>query len=287
MLPFRRILFPVDFSPSSQAVAPFVRHMAEHHAAAVTLLHAYELLLPAVDEFGQAVTPVTNDAEVLAQEQARLNSFAGQWFPGMDARCQLEQGQAAEVVLDAIRSDGADLVMLPTHGRGALRRLLLGSVAAKVLHDASCAVWTAVDSGLSGREPAYRSILCALDPHADDAPAVLQGGVALARSFGAALTVMYVVETPPVSWEIDFEPYRRQLMDRADLELRRLIREAGADATALVVSGSVSEGIRETALGRGADLIVAGRGHVQGRLARLWSHLYAVVRDAPCPVLSL
>ncbi len=53
-------------------------------------------------------------------------------------------GDPAQVITAFAHTQGVDLIMMPTHGYGPFRRLLLGSVTAKVLHDAECPVWTAV-----------------------------------------------------------------------------------------------------------------------------------------------
>jgi hypothetical protein len=71
----------------------------------------------------------------------------------------------APEIVDAARRWGADLLMMPTHGRGTFRRLLLGSVTAKVLHDLECPVWTDVHSETAPpiEEIHCRRILCAVD----------------------------------------------------------------------------------------------------------------------------
>ncbi|MBL8218984.1 MAG: universal stress protein, partial [Bryobacterales bacterium] len=183
---------------------------------------------------------------------------------------------------------GIDLVMMPTRGRGVFRRLLLGSVTAKVLHDVSCSVWTGVHSSLAEHTSPlpYHSVLCAvgLDP---ETPDVLRAASSLAFSFGAKLHVVHCVETPPMSLEIDFAPYRQRLMDAADLELRLIMRNSGVDATLSILEGAIDARVRKEALDRSADLIVTGRGHHQGKFSRLFSQLYSIVRESPCPVLSV
>src|SRR5258707_110280 len=54
----------------------------------------------------------------------------------------VEFGETVEEILRHIRESGTDLVMMPTHGHGAFRRLLVGSITNKLLHDATCPVWT-------------------------------------------------------------------------------------------------------------------------------------------------
>ena len=131
MLPFRRILFPVDYSDAGTAIMPYAKDAVSHFSAEVTLVHAY-----GPEALGYVDLPITNPeiADRAAQsEQERLQDFAKQNFPGLQVECITALGEPGSVVLDVVRSQGTDLVMLPTHGRGPLRRMLLGSVTAKVL----------------------------------------------------------------------------------------------------------------------------------------------------------
>jgi hypothetical protein len=97
-----------------------------------------------------------------------------------------ELGDAGSVLHRHVQHQGTDLVMLATHGRDPIRRFLLGSVAAKALHDISAAVWTATAEILTGRtsQAVYRSILCPLD-ESDEAKVVLQTAAAFAAWFCA------------------------------------------------------------------------------------------------------
>jgi len=197
-------------------------------------------------------------------------------------------------------------VMMATHGRGPVRRLLLGSVTAKVLHDVDAAVWTAARASLTHEGPAhnpaqtpYRSILCALDD-TNEAEVLLKASAALASAYQARLSLVHVVETPPAVPEVDFTPYNQEAIAAADVWLRELIGQLGLDATPgasydapyhgapyVVLDGLVPDRVREEAVRRQADLIVTGRGRAQTRFSRMWSHLYQIVRESPCPVLSV
>ncbi|HSR09036.1 MAG TPA: universal stress protein, partial [Bryobacteraceae bacterium] len=96
-----------------------------------------------------------------------------------------------------------------------------------------------------------------------------------------------VMEMPPVSMETAFGPYRDDFMAAADGRLVELKKKAGVKAPHTVLDGPVADAIRDQALRINADLIVTGRGEVFGAISRLWSHLYPIVRHAPCPVLSI
>jgi len=66
-----------------------------------------------------------------------------------------------------------------------------------------------------------------------------------------------------------------------------LQKQAGTNLKAYVENGPVEEVVKAAALDYGADLVVIGRGSMQKPLGRLTSHAYAIIRNAPCPVLSL
>src|SRR5262249_13613599 len=109
----------------------------------------------------------------------------------------------------------------------------------------------------------------------------------IAVEYDAKLSIVHVLGTPPVAWEFDYGPYRKSLLESADAQLRHVRRELGIDADVEILEGSVAVAIRECAFVRQADLVVTGRGHAGGMLGRLWSHLYAIVGETPCPVLSI
>jgi len=287
MLPFRKILFPVDYSEPCQAVVPYVKDMMRHFSAELTLVHAYGPAAAFIDS-GIGITDPSLREKVQTSQEQRLEKFAREMFPGEHSESIAELGEPGSVVDRAAQRQGADLIMLATRGHGPLRRFLLGSVTAKVLHDLSTAVWTGVGSALTGHTPQipYMSILCAIDS-SNESEGVLRAAAALACSYQAQLSILHVVETPVPSPEVDFGPIKKQLIDAAHFSLRELKGKVGAEAPHTVLDTTVSEGLREEALRRKADLVVTGRGHSQAALGRMWSHLYPMVREAPCPVLSI
>ena len=296
MLPFKKILFPVDYSPACEAMVPYVEDMTRHFSADLALLHAYSLRPVYVNRDIENVLVYSDLAyadpkiaeEARHTEEQRLSEFSAQVFPGHRAGLMIEEGEPGSVIHRVLQHQGADLVMMPTRGCGVFRRFLLGSVTAKVLHDVSAAVWTSTGAGIEEHAPTvpYKSILCALD-ETEESEAVLRAAAALAKSYQADLAMLHVLEMPPATPEIDFSPYRQDLIDAAHTHMRGLKDRLNLDVPDVVIDAGIADGIREEVVRRKADLLVLGRGHDQGIVSRVWSRLYSIVRDSPCPVLSI
>lgn len=286
MLPFRKILFPVDYSEPCQAAVPHVKAMVENFEAELSLVHAYGLGPIAYSEL--MVADPLWPSEIRPIEEKRLRKFAAEMFPDQSVDSFAEQGEAGTVIHKFVQHQGADLVMIPAQGHGPLRRFLLGSVTAKVLHDVSAAVWTGTASALTGHPAGvpYKSILCALD-ESEEAEAVLRAAEAFARPFGAQLYLIHSVELPSMSLEIDASSFRKAIIDSADLKLRELKGKLGIDAPYTVTDEMMIDGVRHEALRRNADLVIVGRGRAQGILSGIWSRMYPLIRESPCPVLSI
>lgn len=287
MLPFRKILFPVDYSPPCQAIVPAVQEMVSRFSAELTVCHAYAPL-DAIIHSELLFSDPELQAKTQASEKERVRKFALKNFPGQEFDAIAELGEPGDVIDRLAEQQRADLVMLATRGHGPVRRLLLGSITAKVLHDISAAVWTSVGAA-SPDHPAnipYRSIVCALDDSVE-AEAVLRAAASLAAAYSAHLWIVHVVPTPPEYPDLDLREHTAKLTEQAQLKLRELKATLGIDAPHTVIDALLGEGIQHEVIRRNADLLITGRGHSSGTFSRLWSHLYSIIRDSPCPVLSV
>jgi nucleotide-binding universal stress UspA family protein len=288
---YRKILFPTDYSEASVTTAPFVKEMARHCGAELIVLHTLPLypMPEAGGDFLGAVPMMPMPAELRKGEGERLAFFCGKHFPGMPVTQRLADGEAAVEIEDCAAAEGVDLVMMPTHGAGAVRRWLLGSVAAKVLHDIGCAVWTGVPAHYPEEVPeaGYASIVCALAGNDEEDETVARTAGELAKAFGSRLTLTHVVEPPQVTWDFDFSPYREKLMTAAEERLLALDKKLGLEAGVRVESDMIPRGIHSICEDEKADLLVLGRGHARQGFGRIWSQLYETIREAPCPVLSV
>lgn len=304
MLPFRKIVFPVDYSEPCQAVAPYVQEMVRRYSAELTVVHAYapfDAIAHSAQALGAGVRGSESELLVTdpdlqtkahAFEQDRLRQFVCQVFPdqapGQAVECLAQLGEPGSVIDKLAQQQRADLVMLATRGHGPVRRFLLGSVTAKVLHDVSTAVWTG--AGAARSDHAVRipcqSIVCALD-ESNEAEAVLRAAASIASTYRAQLWIVHVVPTPPDYPDVDLEEHTTQLTEASQFNLRELKAKLGVDAPHTVIDSLLADGIHHEVIRRQADLLITGRGHASGTFSRLWSHLYGIIRDSPCPVLSV
>ncbi len=287
MLPFHKVLIPVDYSAPCQVLIPYIQEMASRFSAELTVCHAYAPL-DAILHSELLVTDPELQAKARALEEARLRQFACHNFPGQKLETIAALGEPGSVIDRLVQQQRADLVMLATRGLGPVRRFLLGSITAKVLHDVNAAVWTGVGAALSDHpvKIPYQSIVCALDD-SQEAEAVLRAAASIASAYRAQLWIVHVVPTPPAYPELDLEAHTKQLTDASQVQLRELKDKLGIDAPHTVIDALLGDGIQRELVRRKADLLITGRRHSMGTFSRIWSHLYAIIRDSPCPVLSI
>jgi nucleotide-binding universal stress UspA family protein len=284
----KHILFPVDFSDRAAAAMPFVAATANRFGSKVTLISAAQPFY--YGGMGDPSLLVLVDTDALLKDlKNRLDGMVVKEFAQLKVERFTELGDAAEVITSFAHEHAVDLIMMPTHGYGPFRSLLLGSVAAKVLHDAECPVWTAAH-GTEVPSPDHvnpRTVLCAVDS-SPKSITLMQWAGEFSKTTGAALRLIHVVpgiESWPAS-QMNRE-FERDMKAEALAQIAKLQTAAGVDATLSVEAGHLADAIREQALRHNADLVVIGRGVLQEKLGRLRTSAYAIIRNAPCPVLSV
>jgi nucleotide-binding universal stress UspA family protein len=219
--------------------------------------------------------------------------------PGVTIDTVVREGNTAGEILDQAATMKADLLVIGTHGRSGFERLLLGSVAEKVLRKATCPVMT-VPKALPDAVPAgpvvYKRILCPVD-FSDSSLHALEYALSMAQEADGQLTVLHVV-----AHEFEYSPdieYNSGMTigdfwkERED-DLHRQLQDVVAGAPEfcrverLMTHGKPWREVLRVATEQQSDLIVMG---VQGRgpadLLFFGSTTQHVVREAPCPVLTL
>lgn len=144
MAQFRRILCASDLSGASRRAFETAIAMAKTNRASLTVLHVVEPVMPVIPE--QYITSTTwqqvdTGARAWAERQLALLAAKGK-KQGIRVRTLLRQGFAADEIVRAARSQRADLIVVGTHGRRGFSKLILGSVAERVVKIAPCPVVT-------------------------------------------------------------------------------------------------------------------------------------------------
>jgi nucleotide-binding universal stress UspA family protein len=204
-----------------------------------------------------------------------LETFLAADLEGLRVRRVVREGDPAATILDFAHDEHTSLIVMPTHGYGPFRRFILGSITAKVLHDADCPVWTGTHvEGIPVSPAPIQRILCAVDLGSQSSK-TLCWAAGLAREFGAAVTLLHVTACDP------------QLRSAAGDELNRLRCQVGAEADIAIETGEPSRLICASATRLRANLLVIGRGSAAGVFGRLRTNAYAIIRESPCPVVSV
>jgi nucleotide-binding universal stress UspA family protein len=288
---FTRILFPVDFSKRCSEFGAYVAAVARRFEAEVTLLHVIDSVPLAYYGMDPAMSMAASYAECMAERRKKeLDTFLTDEFAGLRVKRVTETGEAGAVITAYDTANATELIMMPTHGYGPFRRLLLGSVTAKVLHDADCPVWTSAHAERTNapNQLVIRKILCAVDFTREGLP-LLRSAAAIAKDLGGELRLVHAVPALEAATELSLDVLGTPelLYDAAHKEIDKLQGAAGTNAELCLETGDVGKGVRRAALRHGADLVIIGRGRIEETLGRLRSNSYSIIRESPCPVVSV
>lgn len=288
MISFQHILFPVDFSEQCRRAAPVVKAFVDRFHSELTMLHVFELPPPLIGMTDSPAWSVLVEAdEARAVRKAELESFLADRFAGLKVRRELAEGDAALQIACYAKEWKVDLIMMPTHGYGQFRRFLLGSITAKVLHDANCPVWTSAHTAELTLQPPdnCRRILCAVDTNPRDVH-VIRWAADFGKERGAEVQLVHAIQGADPE-QVDTAAFYAFLTGFAKRELAKMQTEAGTAFEVSVPSGTPAQVIHSAALEQDADLVVIGRGVLKNALGRLRSNAYSIIRDSPCPVISI
>ena len=295
---FRRILCPTDFSDASRAALLHAISMARWCEAEITVVHVSPILPVAGIEPAAAVSMASASETTWGVMLDDLSDFAAPARrAGLEVHTALLEGEAVHEILGLAQGISADIIVMGTHGRSGVNRWLLGSVAESLLRRSACPVVTvshAAAGGPARRDDPFGTIVCPVDLRGASR-ATLEFGLALARDEGASLTLLHVVEAPDAVTDFNahFEIPEHRALLAADAR-SRLEGAVPAELRArcrvseVVTVGRPDREILRVAEERHADLIVMGaRGPNPIDALFFGSTARRVVRDAPCPVLTL
>lgn len=281
-LTFKNILFPTDFSPASAHALPCALAIARLYGSKVFVTHAVAPEPP----LAIPLEPVPIDLDPVWQEaREKMNRFLETDYIRDTAREGiLEQGDLWGVLNDVIERHSIDLIVLGSHGRHGVKKLVLGSTAEQIFRTAVCPVMTVGPDAATMDHSKIRHVVFATDFSPGSLKA-LPYALSLAEENQAHVTLAHLIPLVPM---LQQEEVREQSLRR----LRQLLPPDAADwcePEFFVGFDFPAEGILHLAAHQNADLIVMG---VHSRAARTSAHLpwaiaYEVVCHAHCPVLTV
>jgi nucleotide-binding universal stress UspA family protein len=283
-LTFKSILVPVDFTDASVTALAYARAIAEEYGAKTYIAHALNPTPPVfipMEPIHVEMDVEWQDAQTEFKRFLRENSTNGESAEGILAR-----GVTWNVIQDVVSERSIDLIVLGSHGKHGLKKLVMGSEAEQIFRQADCPVLTI---GPNVAPPShdgigFKHILFATDFSGGSLRA-LPYALSLSEENQANLSLLHVIPMVPAQ-------HQKQIAETALEKLRDLIppeTENWYQMAPAVNFEFPAEGILHVAEEQGADLIVMG---VHKRAPRTSSHLpwaiaYEVICHAHCPVLTV
>lgn len=299
MLSFSRILCPVDFSDASRHAWRHAVVIGSWYRATITLLHVCSPAYPAEPPILLAEFPA-HTGRLGEADRQDLEHRLTPWIEsarreGLATSLVFDEGhKPSDRILSCAESIDADLIVMGTHGLSGFERLLLGSVTEKVLRKAPCPVLTVPPTVAAIETPQFKRLLCPVDFSASSTAAL---GVAcsLAKEAGGRLTIVHALDWPAEDdlgvQRFAAPEFQQSFEGCVKTRLEALVSEdlrLWADPTTVVTHGKPYRRIVEIAAEESTDLIVMGvRGRNPLDLMLFGSTTNQVVRQAPCPVLTL
>jgi nucleotide-binding universal stress UspA family protein len=279
------VLFATDFSPCSNAALPYAVSIARQYGAKLCAAHVVSSV---------AYVAVSPEAwpTFAQQEQQRVREIEDleSKLQGIPHSVLTRTGDVWEALARLVRENEIDLLVVGTHGRTGLQKLLMGSVAEEIFRKAYCPVLTVGPKVQFKTEaiPEFKKILFATD-FSKESLAALPYAISFAEEHDAQLSLLHILERPAVG-TVDFESNAAFLLSR----LRELVPpgiEFWCHPESLVEYGAPADGILDVAQKMEADLIVLGV-RPSGALLDVSSHLarntaHKIVARASCPVLTV
>jgi len=282
-LSLKNILFPTDFSAASRAALPFAESLARLYGSTIFFAHSI-----APEPHQQVVLDRVPAQDELPWRHARRKLEDVTKDPSLhEIRTEvlLDRGDTGNVIPAMIDEHEVDLVVLGTHGRRGVSKLILGSNAEKIYRSANCPVLTVGPKVHGAENWQLRRILCPVDTSEDPA-AILQYALSLAEENQSEIILLEAI--PLVPWQ-----HRAEVQQKAYGALESLIPEQARDwcvPQCVVRWEHPAEAILREAQERNVDLIVMSvhKSHVSALAAHLpWPVASEVVSQAPCAVLTV
>jgi nucleotide-binding universal stress UspA family protein len=279
----KNILLATDFSEVSKAALGYACSLARLYGSKIFVTH----VVPHEPYLSVPLEPVPVDLDVFwNRDKQNMAAFVAtkslDEIPHQDI---LQRGELWDVISEVVEKNNIDLVVVGTHGRQGLKKVLLGSVAEKIYRQAKCPVLTVRPEVAAARGTTWnlKQILFATD-FSDNSLHALPYALSLAEENQATLIFLNVAPLVPYQ-------YKDSIRESTCKRLESLMPvEPWCTPEFVVRFDFPAEGILQFALDRKTDLIVLGvsRRAAVGLTSHLpWSTASDVVSAAPCPVLTV
>lgn len=277
----KNILYATDFSPTAEAALPYVSAIATEFASKVFAVHvrvpdSYAMVPPE-----NWLTLAQSAEEQIKKEAASLHKRLG----GIPHEILIGEGDPWSLISEVIQKQEIDLLVLGTHGRTGIEKLMLGSVAEMIFRQATCPVLTIgpLASEYGNRHVGLRKLLCATD-FTPESLAAAPFALSFAQAHHANLTLLNVMESPKTAGTLESTRRVLQALVPEDVQLE-------SPPKFVIRHGDVADKILEVAREIRADLIVLGVRSAEGRIG-IATHIarpiaHRVLIQAPCPVLTV
>lgn len=286
------ILVACDVSPSSERALAYGGDLAERAGATLCVLHVHEGGGDSAEEEGPVAESKKDRLQQQLEERCR-NALHGVSLGGDRVSCVVQRSSAvAPAIVQFAGEHNADLVVMGTHGRRGVPRLMFGSVAEEVLRTAPCPVLT-VRAGAEDRPaPASVERLVAPVDFSDASRSALRYAARLATIYDAPLILTHVIDLPkiPTVYEVEFDDLSpEEVAAKVEAELEawgRSVSGEGVDLSIVVETGNPVDTLLDRA-STPSDLLVMATHGLSGVKRRvLGSVAEGVLRRAPGPVIT-
>ncbi|MFC1527475.1 universal stress protein [Candidatus Neomarinimicrobiota bacterium] len=284
---YKRILFPTDFSECADAAYEYALLIAKMYNAELHVFFADVRYLNPFDlEF-----EITTDIQIDFKQS--MDKYELKYGISYDKikKTSIKGYATAPCIIDYIKKEQIDLIIMGTHGRRGIRHMLLGSVTEEVLKTTPCNIITIRKDHSVMSVPKH--ILIPTD-YSDQSLRAVSEGYNIAQKFSAVLTLLHVIEKPiPAAYylagdEETIDQFYELTAKDAKKKLDDINKDAGIrlNYKIKVIKGHVASSITKYASDNKVDLIVMGsHGHTGLTHFLLGSTTDKVVRSTTCPVM--
>ena len=288
----KSILCPIDFSDFSAAAYQYALSLAEYYKARIIALHVVELWKYPFADYAAHEADYAKFFRALNEGgEVRLQRFAKEYAAaGLQPTLVVHQGNAPNCILSVAQKENIELIVMGTHGRRGLDRLVLGSTTDRVMRKAVCPVLVVsdpshkvLDSGPEGHHRLSRILYCT--DFSNNSERARGYAISLAAEYRAELTMLHVAETSHdlARAEALTAKHRQELdklvsdMERDNLNVRSAVR----------FGKPYEEIVRHATEAQTSLIIVTARGGDAVDRAVFGSTTYRVIQLGPCPVLAI